>query len=84
MFQNMEEKNFLTMKMQRTFLSEKKLMPMIVLSASIIYIGIAATFYFDLHWIWFHFILLLVSAGASEQVIWATYLNLKQSDIYFP
>ena len=32
----------------KTFLSEKKLMPMIVLSASIVYIGVAATFYFDL------------------------------------
>ena len=49
MFQNIGGKNFVTIKMLRTFLSEKKLMPMIVLSASIIYIGIAATFYFDLH-----------------------------------
>ena len=32
----------------KTCLSEKKLMPMIVLSASIIYIGVAATFYFDI------------------------------------
>ena len=31
----------------QSFHSEKKLMPMIVLTASIIYVGIAATFYFD-------------------------------------
>ena len=33
-----------------TFLSEKKLMPKIVLSASIVYIGVASTFYFDVIW----------------------------------
>ena len=35
----------------KSFLPEKKLMPMIVLTASIIYVGIAATFYFDVIWI---------------------------------
>ena len=35
-------------KVLKISFSEKKLMPMVVLSASIVYIGVAATFYFDL------------------------------------
>ena len=40
----------LRVEVLKTFHPEKKLMPMIVLTASIIYVGIAATFYFDVIW----------------------------------